>query len=89
MSEHPIQIHEDYPNVSIMREGDQFLMQAFSDNGFRGQELEWLNIMRMAIKAISLAEIVTADGTAITHQAYLLNHSNGLRDALDWPRALP
>ena len=88
-SEHPIQIHEDYPNVSILRKGDQFLMQAFVDHGFRGQELEWLNIMRMAIKAISLADIVTADGTAITHQAYLLKHSNGLRDDLDWPRAPP
>ena len=39
-SEHPLQIHEDYPNVSLLREGDQFLMQAFADNGFRGQELE-------------------------------------------------
>ena len=33
-AEYPIQIHEDYPNVSIMREGDQFLMHAFVDNGF-------------------------------------------------------
>ena len=87
--EHPLQIHEDYLNVSILREGDQFLMQAFADNSFRGQELEWLNIMRMSIKAIILADIVTADGTAITHQAYLLKHSNGLRDDLDWPKATP
>ena len=64
-------------------------MQAFADNGFRGQEFEWLNIMRMAIKAISLADIVTADGTVITYQSYLLKHSNGLRDSFDWPRSPP
>ena len=32
-------IHEDYPNVTLLRENDQFLMQAFVSNGFRGQEL--------------------------------------------------
>ena len=62
-------------------------MQAFVDNGFSGQQLSWLNIMRMAIKAISLADIVIADGSTITHQAFLLKHSNGLRDSLDWPRS--
>ena len=75
--------------MSLLREGDQFLVQAFVDNGFRGQELNWLNTMRMAIKAISHADIVTADGTAITHQAYLLKHSNGLHDSFDWPRSPP
>ena len=45
--------------------------------------------MRMAIKAISLADIVTADGSAITHQAFLLKHANGLRDSFDWPRPPP
>ena len=45
--------------------------------------------MRMEIKAVSLADIVTADGTAITHQAYLLKRSNGLRDYFDWPRSPP
>ena len=38
-SQHPFTIHEDFPNVTLLREGDQFLMQAFVSNGFRGQEL--------------------------------------------------
>ena len=46
-SQHPHEVTEDYPNVTLLREGDQFLMQAFVDNGFWGQELSWLNIMRM------------------------------------------
>ena len=50
-AEHLIQIHEDYPNVSLLREGDQFLMQAFVNNGFRGQDLSWFNTMRMAINS--------------------------------------
>ena len=43
----------------------------------------------MAIKVISLADIVTADGSALTHQAFLLKHSNYLRDSLDWHRPPP
>ena len=88
-AEHPIKIHEDYSNVTLLREGDQFLMQAFVDNGFRDQELSCLNTMQMAIKAIGLADIVTADGSAISHRADLLKHSNGLHDSLDWPRPPP
>ena len=41
----------------------------------------------MTIKAISLADIAIADGVAISHQAYLLKHSNGLSDSFDWPRS--
>ena len=41
----------------------------------------------MRLKAISLADIVIADGTVITHQAYLLKQSNGLRESYDWPRS--
>ena len=36
-AEHPLAIHEDYPDVQLLREGDQFLMQAFVTGGFRGQ----------------------------------------------------
>ena len=32
---------------------------------------------------------MTADGSAITHQAFLLKHSNGLWDSLDWLGLLP
>jgi len=88
-AEHPLQIHKDLPNVQLLREGDQFLMQTFVSGGFRGQELSWLNTMPMAIKTISLTDIVTADRGAITQQAYLLKHANGLRDNFDWPRAPP
>ena len=45
--------------------------------------------MRMVMKAISLADIVTADSATISHQAYLLKHSNGLCDSFDWPRPPP
>ena len=71
-AKHPINIHKNYPNATLLREDDQFLMQAFVDNRFQGQEPSWLNTMGMAIKAIRLADIVTADGSAISHQAYLL-----------------
>ena len=43
----------------------------------------------MTFKAIGLADIVTADGSAITRQAFLLKNSNGLRDSLDWPKPPP
>ena len=84
-SRHPITICEDFPNATLLRKHDQLLMQAFVSAGFCGQELSWLNTIPMAIKAISsLADIVTADESAITHQIYLLKHSNGLCDSFDW-----
>ena len=64
-------------------------MQTIVDHRFCGQDLSWFNTMRMAIKALSLADIVTADDKAITHQAYLLKHSNGLHDSFDWSRFPP
>jgi hypothetical protein len=48
-----------------------------------------ININRMSIKAFSLADITTSDGCSITSNAWKLLSSNGLQDALEWPRKPP
>ena len=46
--------------------------------------------MRMSIKAISLADIVTSNGFKISQNAFLLLSSNGLKkQGFDWPNSPP
>ena len=42
--------------------------------------------MRMAMQAVTVADIATPDGRRLTLSAYLLRNSNGLRTIYDWPR---
>ena len=88
-SEYPIQAKENYPDLKLLRSGDQFLMEVFIAAGYRGKDLLLLNVMRMSIKAITVADIATADGLRLAHLSFLLVRSNGLRDEYDWPRAPP
>ena len=64
-------------------------MSCFIQRGFRNYELYILNQIRMSIKAILLANIVTSDGTKIFQNIFLLLSSNGLRDHYQWPKAPP
>ena len=57
-SAHPLEAHEDYPELQPLRMGEQFLIQLFVEAGYRGENLRQLNIMRMAIKAVTLLLIL-------------------------------
>ena len=45
--------------------------------------------MRMSLRAVSLADITTLNGEAISHNAWLLESSNGLRDGYESPTFPP
>ena len=64
-------------------------MQAFIDAGFRRKELKRLNIMRMAMRVVTVSNIATPDGRRLTLSAYLLRNSNGPRTIYDWPQSPP
>ena len=85
----PIDIVEDFLDVPLLRDGDSYLMQAFIDAGFRGSQLKRLNVMRMELQAVTVADIATPDGRRLTHNAFLLRSSNGLRIIYDWPQTPP
>ena len=58
-------------------------MQAFTDASLRNKDLYLLNIMRMALKVVTIADI---DDRKILHQAFLLQSVNQICDRYDWPR---
>ena len=81
-----LEITEDYTDLPVLRERDVYLMQAFVDGGFQNGDLKSLNFVRKFLKAVTLADIATADGCRISHHSYEGMESNGLRKDLIWPK---
>ena len=63
-----------------------FLMKCFMENGYSGTDLKRLNCVRKYLKVIALSDITTSDGKKLSHQSYLGQCGNGLRNDLEWPR---
>ena len=61
-------------------------MEAFVDCGFRNADLKSLNFVRKYLKAVTLADITTADSRRVSHHSYEGLESNGLRKDLIWPK---
>ena len=73
-----------FTQLQLLQQSDRLLMLSFIRQGYR-KELSLLNEMRMSIKAISLADIVTSNGFKISQHAFLFLSSNSLRKQFDWP----
>ena len=86
---HPIEIIEDYPQLPLLRQNDQYLMQGFIDSGYRKSDLKMLNYMRMYLRAVTVADIASTTGLTINHLAWELLQGNDLREHYDWPRDPP
>jgi hypothetical protein len=89
ITKHPVEIIEDYPQLPLLRQKDQYIMQGFINAGYRKQDLKILNFMRMSIRAISVADIASATGKTINHLSWELLQGNSLREHYDWPRDPP
>jgi hypothetical protein len=72
ITKHPIEIIEDYPQLPLLRQKDQCIMQGFINAGFQKQDLNILNFMRMSIRAVSVADIASATGKTINHLSWEL-----------------
>ena len=83
---HPVEIVEDYPSLPTLRVGDKFLMKCFMESGYSGADLKKLNYVRKFLKVVTVADIATSDGKRISHEAYLCQCGNGLRNDIEWPR---
>ena len=68
--EHSMSINDGDPHLQLRREGDMFLVSAFSAAGFAKQCLVRLNRCRLFLQVTTLADIVTGLGTAITNSAW-------------------
>jgi hypothetical protein len=71
--EFKIAFDDPFYKPKLQRTGDTFLMHAFVEQGFNPQELATLNQCRMFLKAITLADICTADGKNL----HILSYTGG------------
>ena len=65
-----LEVTKDYDDLPILRKKDVYLMQAYVDGGFRNTELKSLNFVKESIQAVTLVDIITAEGNLISHQSY-------------------
>ena len=90
VSSQVLDVKGTFSQLQLLRQSDRFIMLDFIKQGYRKAELAILNHMRMSIKAISLADIVTSNGFKISQNAFLHLSSNGLREeGFNWPNAPP
>jgi hypothetical protein len=81
-----IRLKDDIAQLPTRRKNDKLLMDEFIKSGYTGTHLKTLNECRMFLHAVTLSDLATADGKAITLHAW-----NGTRDdrgpsPYQWPR---
>lgn len=86
--EEDITIQDTCPNLALHTTNDEYLMQAFLDEGYQDTELAALNRCPLYLWAVTLSDISTADEGSITYNAYHGKYQTPLR-SLGWPRRPP
>ena len=81
-----IKVIDNVPRLLTLRLNDTFLMQGFIAAKIDSKDLELINIIRMSVEAVTVADIATADGRKISHNAWHALSSNHLRTGYNWPR---
>jgi hypothetical protein len=68
------------------RTNDRFLMQEFARQGYRGQELVLLNTCRMFLHSVTLSDLCTVDGSALSTAAWHGHRISTTCSEYRWPR---
>ena len=84
---HNIQFQDNTLDLPLRRENDVCLMEAFGKNkNLQKKNLSILNKCRLFLKAFTLSDIVTGDGTSIQRSAWAGEFvANTTRDPSAWP----
>ena len=80
-----LQLIDDIAILQTLCQDDNFFMSCFIQVGYQGFELCKLNFMQMHLHAITITDIVSADGQHISEASWKLRQSNGLRKQIIWP----
>jgi hypothetical protein len=67
---HDVQLIDDLPDFPALREHDRPIMAVFGDLGWSDKLLYRVNICRMFLQVITLADIATGDGKRISYDAW-------------------
>ena len=83
-----LEVHEQTDNLRLQRVGDIYLMQAFSQHGFRNTKLLRLNKCRIRLQVVTQADITSGDGRYILPEA-LTEGFQGINAEYEWPNQGP
>ncbi|CAJ1947633.1 unnamed protein product [Cylindrotheca closterium] len=81
-----IHLEFDSPSLRPIRQGDQLLVDLFIDSLVDQLTLKWLNWCQIFLHAVTLSDIVNAEGTAITLKARKGLRADSFSDQYQWPR---
>ena len=62
ISKYGLSLHGSLPNLELLQEGDQFLIQAFYDSGIQGQDLAAINHCHLFLQVLVLSDITNGSG---------------------------
>ena len=83
MHKHDIRLDLSLPKFPMRRESDKCLMMVFVNEGASANKLYSLNRCRLYLRAISLADIIEADGKTVSKEAWEGTRLQTLRDIID------
>ncbi|MGL5936611.1 MAG: hypothetical protein ACRCZI_13435, partial [Cetobacterium sp.] len=81
-----IGILDEEAKLELKRAGDRFLMEAFVNARFDAKQLKLLNEVRNWLKAVTLADVVTADGRTFLPGIKRGERSSQQLHNYSWPR---
>jgi hypothetical protein len=70
VSKNGMRIEDDTPDIPLRAQGDKYIMQVFYNAGYRREELRRLNLCRLFLRAATVADLITADGSQILESAW-------------------
>lgn len=82
-----IHLELDTWGFDLLRHGDRLLMEVFMDASVPQEELRWLNWCRIHLQAVTVSDIVTADGNAVTADAWNGKRFSCRRPRFQWPQS--
>ncbi|CAJ1934788.1 unnamed protein product, partial [Cylindrotheca closterium] len=80
-----IHLEFDSPSLLPLRQGDQLLVDLFINSLVDQLTLKWLNWCRIFLHAVTLSDIVNAEGMAITLKAWKGLRADSCSDRYQWP----
>ncbi|CAJ1946957.1 unnamed protein product [Cylindrotheca closterium] len=80
-----IHLEFDSPSLQPLHQGNQLLVDLFIDSLVDQLTLKWLNWCRIFLHAVTLSNIVNAEGTAITLNAWKGIRADYRADRYQWP----
>jgi hypothetical protein len=85
LMKHDIQLRDDLPDFPMLRENDRPIMEALGELGWSDHHMYKLNICRMFLQVVTMAEITNGDGTRLAYDAWTGTKSITNNTSYRWP----